>query len=42
MILSGWQVKAGLGQYEGQIVRDGIVKESCECWDDEMNGLIGE
>lgn len=42
MVLSGWQVKAGLGQYEGGMLRDGVLKTACECWDDEMNGLLGE
>jgi len=39
--LSGWRVEAGLGPYEGDMVREGEVKTACECWD-EKNALLGE
>lgn len=42
MVLSGWEVKNGPGQYEGGMVRRGETKTACECWDDKMNGLVGE
>jgi hypothetical protein len=42
MVLSGWQVKAGLAQYEGTMVRDGVTKTACECWDEALNALVGE
>jgi murein DD-endopeptidase MepM/ murein hydrolase activator NlpD len=41
MILSGWQVQAGLGQYEGGMTRDGESKIACECWE-ETNALLRE
>ncbi len=42
LVLSGWRVKAGLGPYEGEMVREGVVKTACECWDEAVNGLVGE
>ncbi len=42
MVLSGWEAKAGLGQYEGELVRGAEVKEACECWDEDMNALLAE
>ncbi|MFQ5577595.1 MAG: LysM peptidoglycan-binding domain-containing protein, partial [Anaerolineae bacterium] len=39
MVLSGWQVKAGLGQYEGGLVRGAETKIACECWD-ETNTIL--
>ena len=42
LLLSRWQVKAGLGQYEGGMVRNGVLKTACECWDEDGNGLLGE
>jgi murein DD-endopeptidase MepM/ murein hydrolase activator NlpD len=42
LVLSGWQVKAGFGQYEGQMIRDGAIKTACECWDEAQNALLGE
>lgn len=42
MVLSGWEVKNGAGQYEGGMVRRGETKTACECWDENMNGLVGE
>ena len=41
-VLSGWQVTAGRGQYEGEMVRQGVIKTACECWDEAKNGLAGE
>jgi LysM repeat protein len=40
MVLSGWQVQPGLGQYEGGMIREGKTKTACECWDEEENALI--
>jgi LasA protease len=42
LVLSGWQVKAGLGQYDGTMARDGVTKTACECWDEALNALVGE
>jgi LasA protease len=42
LVLSGWQFRAGAGQYDGTAVRDGATKTACECWDAVMNALVGE
>lgn len=42
MVLSGWTTVAGLGQYEGELVKGSQVREACECWEDEKNGLISD
>ena len=42
MVLSGWQVQAGLAQYEGTMAREGVTKTACECRDEVMNALVGE
>jgi LasA protease len=42
LVLSGWQFKEGIGQYEGTAVRDGLTKTACECWDEVTNALTGE
>lgn len=41
MVLSGWQVVGAVGEYNGEVVRDGIVKTACECWGDD-NAIVGE
>ena len=41
LVLSGWQVQAGPGQYDGRMVRGGEIKVACECWDEE-NAVVGE
>ncbi|MFQ5613703.1 MAG: LysM peptidoglycan-binding domain-containing protein [Anaerolineae bacterium] len=40
--LGGWRVKAGAGQYDGQIIKGDLVKTACECWDEEKNALFNE
>lgn len=42
MVLSGWQFKADVGQYDGTMVREGVVKTACDCWDEATNALVGE
>jgi murein DD-endopeptidase MepM/ murein hydrolase activator NlpD len=42
MALSGWQAVAGLGKYEGKLVKGDQVREACECWEDEKNGLTSD
>jgi murein DD-endopeptidase MepM/ murein hydrolase activator NlpD len=42
LVLSGWQVQAGLAQYDGTMVRGGVTKTACECWDEVMNAVAGE
>jgi len=39
MVLSGWRVKAGLGQYDGEMIHGAETKVACECWD-ESNALL--
>ncbi|MCP4519572.1 MAG: peptidoglycan DD-metalloendopeptidase family protein, partial [Delftia sp.] len=42
LVLSGWQFQAGLAQYDGSVVRDGVPKTACECRDETLNALGGE
>jgi LasA protease len=42
MVLSGWRAVAGLGQYEGQLIKGDEIREACECWEDEKNGLVSD
>jgi LasA protease len=42
LVLSGWQVQAGIGQYEGSMVRDGVTKTACEDCNEATNALAGE
>ncbi len=42
MVLSGWRAVAGSGQYEGALVKEDEVRQACECWEDEKNGLVSD
>jgi LysM repeat protein len=42
MVLSGWTAVGGVGQYEGRLVKGNEVRQACECWEDEKNGLISD
>jgi LasA protease len=42
MVFSGWKAVAGLGQYEGDLVKGDQVRQACECWEDEKNGVISD
>jgi LasA protease len=42
MVLSGWTVVEGAGQYDGELVKGGEVREACECWEDDKNGLVSD
>ena len=42
MVLSGWQAVAGPGEYEGRLVKGDQIREACECWEDEKNGLVSD
>jgi hypothetical protein len=42
MVLSGWQVHEDVMPYEGTLTRDDQVRTACECWDDELNGLVSD
>lgn len=42
MVLSGWRAVAGLGQYEGELIKGTEVRQACECWEDTQNGLVSD
>jgi murein DD-endopeptidase MepM/ murein hydrolase activator NlpD len=42
MVLSGWTAEAGLGAYDGELVKGRQVRQACECWEDETNGLVSD
>jgi LasA protease len=42
MVLSGWEAVAGLGQYEGKLVKEDQIRQACECWEDEKNGVVSD
>jgi LasA protease len=42
MVLSGWTAVSGLGAYDGELVKGSQVREACECWEDEKNGLVSD
>jgi LysM repeat protein len=42
MTLSGWRVEEGTAQYDGSMVRNGVTKTACECWDPVINALTAE
>ncbi len=41
MMLSGWQVVAGAGPYDGQLIRGDVVKISGQFWD-ELNAIVAD
>ncbi len=42
MVLSGWEAMAGLGQYEGKLLKGNQIRQACECWEDEKNGVVSD
>lgn len=42
MVLSGWTVHDGLMPYEGTMTRGGEERVACECWEDDINGLVSD
>jgi len=42
MVLSGWTVHEGARPYSGTMTRDGEQRRACECWEDEINGLVSD
>jgi LasA protease len=42
MVLSGWEAVAGLGQYEGELAKGDQIRQACECWEDEKNGVVSD
>jgi len=42
MVLSGWMAHEDVMPYEGTLTRDGEVRTACECWNDQLNGLVSD
>ena len=42
MVLSGWTAVGGAGQYDGELVKGSEVRQACECWQDDKNGLLSD
>jgi murein DD-endopeptidase MepM/ murein hydrolase activator NlpD len=40
MVLSGWKAHEDRMPYEGTLTRDDEVRTACECWNDDLNGLL--
>jgi hypothetical protein len=42
MILSGWTAHEGRMPYEGTMTRGNAERVACECWEDDVNGLVSD
>jgi len=42
LTLSGWTARDGRMPYEGTMTRGGEERTACECWEDEINGLVSD
>jgi murein DD-endopeptidase MepM/ murein hydrolase activator NlpD len=42
MVLSGWTAHEEVMPYEGTLTRGDKVRTACECWSDDINGLISD
>ncbi|MFW6115592.1 MAG: LysM peptidoglycan-binding domain-containing protein [Chloroflexota bacterium] len=42
MVLSGWTAHEGARPYSGTMTRGGEERRACECWEDEVNGLVSD
>jgi hypothetical protein len=42
LVLSGWTAHEGQMPYEGSMTRDGEERVACECWEDDINGLVSD
>ena len=42
LVLSGWRAVNGLAEYEGKIVKGDQVRQACECWEMEINGVVSD
>ena len=42
MVLSGWTAHDGTAPYEGSMTRGDEQRVSCECWEDDYNGLTSD
>lgn len=40
MNLSGWEVQASLVPYDGKMVKGSEVRQSCECWEPNLNLIV--
>jgi murein DD-endopeptidase MepM/ murein hydrolase activator NlpD len=42
MVLSGWMAHEDVMPYEGTLTRGDEVRTACECWNDQLNGLVSD
>lgn len=42
MVLSGWRAHEDVMPYDGTMTRGDEKRVACECWDDELNGLVSD
>jgi LasA protease len=42
MVLSGWTAHEDVMPYDGTLTRGDEVRTACECWDDDINGLVSD
>jgi LasA protease len=42
MVLSGWTAQDGASPYDGSMTRGGETVTACECWEDDINGLVSD
>jgi hypothetical protein len=42
MVLSGWTAREDVMPYEGTLTRGDEVRTACECWEDDINGLVSD
>ncbi|RLC68253.1 MAG: hypothetical protein DRI48_00070 [Chloroflexi bacterium] len=42
MVLSGWTAHEDVMPYDGTMSKGDAIRVACECWDDDLNGLISD
>ncbi len=42
MVLSGWRPVNGPAPYEGELVKGDEVRQACECWEEDVNGIVSD
>jgi LasA protease len=42
MVLSGWTAREDVMPYEGTVSKGSETRTACECWQDDVNGLISD
>ena len=42
MVLSGWTAHEDVMPYDGTLTQGDQVRTACECWDDDLNGLVSD